>query len=328
MRALIAAALVVAACGTRSEGPLWSAAPSPTSTASPFGAIPREACGVVTAWTAPTATSPGGVTIGSRSHSVAAGTRHGATGFTLAIGTRRCLFGGLDNDATLSVGAGPLTDRVCGTLLSFRPASTVADGELWVLEFGALALRIPAATDLGSPLVGAKRCFATDVDAKGDAIATARVSNALFESETLWCGKVTGYAPSTAAGVGTLSVGTRSWLIEPGVEHATDYPKYRGDNTSAGQLACVDGAVNDRGRLVRYLVADMVKAEGGLVTDYLPATGTDDGRVVLSYKYARKVAATTTLAVTVGQQTCFEHGVDPRGDRVITRVIACGGVGV
>src|ERR1041385_9138610 len=107
MRPAVLVALLCIACGSPAapvSAPTRSAVPTPTAPAVLLQA-PTEACGAVKAWTAPTPTQPGSITLGSKTYGVNAGTNHGATGFVVRTGLDLCLFGGLDGQTAASHGA-------------------------------------------------------------------------------------------------------------------------------------------------------------------------------------------------------------------------------
>ncbi len=322
-RAVLLLIALAAACG--SPLPSGAGAPGPSPSSTPAAATgPIEACGTVRAWAPPSETAAGSVTLGTRTYTVGAGTRHGATGFVPTVGQDMCLFGGLDGDSAVSHGATALDRPFCGKLVAFTGPAAQQPGSLTLLHFAFATLPIPPGTDLGTPLVGARRCFDVAVDAAGDPSVMARRSDPRFELETLWCGRVTAYGPATATEPGRLTIGTRSWSIAPGIAHDTEYPKYRGDQTELGQARCLTGAVDDAGRLVRYLTSEMPSREGGLVTAYTPATADRPGALTFSLRYERIVAAGAALeGVKLGAQLCVAEDLDAGGDRVVTGTFVC-----
>jgi hypothetical protein len=325
-RLWIVLVVLLGACGTVAiPAPSPTVAPTPTAPAVLLQA-PLEACGTVRAWTAPTATEPGSITLGSRTHSVNAGTSHGSTGFTVKPGTDMCLFGGLDGQTAASVGATPIDSPFCGAVLAFTPASAAAAGSVTVLHFAAATLTVPAGIDLGTPPLGVRRCYTVATDTAGGAIVKERVRGSVLEMDlSLWCGTVKTYRSATATVPGALGIGSKSWLIGGGVAHESAYPKYRGDQTTMGEPTCLAGAIDDTGRLDRYLTSAMPDTEGGRVTSYLPATADRQGTLVFSYRYVRPIAPGVTLEAKPGTYVCVTQGLDPSGDRVVTGSIPCPG---
>lgn len=324
MRLVFALGLFAAACASV---PLPAAAPTPAPTPTAPVALagaPLEACGRLTRWIPPTATGAGSVTIGSATHSVDPGAAHRETGFEPAVGVDLCLFGGLDGQTAVSVGAGPIESPFCGPVVAFTPPFAATAGSVTILHFAAATLRIPPGVDIGTPPLGARRCFSVATDTAGDATVRARVIGSAVEMDLpLWCGTVTAYRPATATEAGTLGVGSKTWLIAAGIAHDSAYPKYRGDQTKTGEPMCLAGAVDDAGRLIRYFTSGMPDKEGGRVTSYIPATADRQGTLVLSYRYLRAVARGATLDARPGAYACVRYGLDATGDRVATGTLPC-----
>ncbi|HEV2249247.1 MAG TPA: hypothetical protein VGT60_01935 [Candidatus Limnocylindria bacterium] len=322
MLRFIAYALVVSACGTvTAPGP--TVAPTPAAPAALLLA-PTEACGTVRAWTAPTPTQAGSLTIGSATHTVNAGTNHGATGVTVKAGVDRCLFGGLDGQPQPYHGATPIDSPFCGAVLALRAATASAAGSLTLLHFASITLPIAPRVDLGTPRLGVRRCITVGVTERGDAEARGRAAPSILDLESnLWCGSVGSYAAGSS-----ISIGSRRWEMAAGTAYDTAGPNGP-DRTSSGKPMCLTAALDDAGRITRYLTSEMPPGETGLVTGYTPATGTARGTLVFYYAYVRVIAAGASLTdVKVGSRTCVKFGLDPSGDRVITGSAECGGVGL
>jgi hypothetical protein len=316
-------AVLLSACGTVGT-PVAAPTPTPTPTApTALTRAPLEACGTVKAWIAPTATTAGSVTIGSKTHTVNPGTNHGATGFVVTAGADMCLFGGLDGQPTPYHGATRVDSPFCGAVLAFTAATTSSAGSITLLHFAAVTMEMPGGTDLGRPTLGMRRCVATATAPAGDLVVTGRAAPTILDMESsLWCGVVKSYAAGA-----TIAIGSKQWQMAAGTAYDTAGPNPP-DRTAVGQRACLTAAVDDQGRITRYLTSDMPAAEGGLVTTYEPATATTPGTLVFSYKYVRSIAAGTTLeGITIGKTACVTRGVDVAGDAVITGTMACGGVG-
>jgi hypothetical protein len=302
-------------------------APTPTAPSALLQA-PTEACGTVKAWTAPTATEVGSITVGSASHTVNPGTNHGATGFGVKTGVDMCLFGGLDGQTAASHGATVIDSPFCGAVLAFTPATATAPGSMTLLHFAAATLAIPTGVDLGAPRLGVRRCVTVGSTPAGDAVARGRAAPSILDMESsLWCGQVVRYVASAAGRPGEIAIGSKSWLIGDGVayESAGANPP---DRTTTGKPACLTAAIDDGGRIVRYLTSDMPSGESGIVTSYAPATAVTPGTLVFSYKYVRTVALGVSLTdVKVGSRMCVKRGLDGAGDGVVTGSTECGGVG-
>jgi hypothetical protein len=319
MRRSFVVAVLLSACGTVAT-PTSSPTPVPTATA-PAALLqaPIEACGNVKAWTPPTATQAGSITIGSHPYRVNAGTNHGATGFVVSTGAEMCLFGGLDGQAQPYHGATRLESPFCGAVLEFTPATSTGAGSITLLHFGAVTLTAPAGTDLGTPPLGVRRCVMVRTGPAGDALVRGLATPTILDMEiSLWCGEVKSYAAGSA-----IAIGSKRWVIAGGTAYDTTGPNPP-DRTASGKATCLTAALDDAGRITRYVTNDMPPGEGGLVTSYVPATATQPGTLVFSYKYVRAVAAGASLdGVELGKYACVKFALDAAGDRVVTGTMTC-----
>lgn len=319
---LLTLSLLLAACGTVAvPAAAPTSAPTPTAPAVLLRA-PTEACGTVKAWTAPTPTQAGSIAIGSASHTVNAGTNHGATGFVVKPGTDMCLFGGLDGQTAPYHGATVIDSPFCGAVLAFTPATAGAAGSITILHFAAATLTIEPGTDLGTPPLGIKRCVTVTTTSGGDAVVRGRATPSIAEMDIdLSCGAVKSYVVGTE-----IVIGSKRWAMVGGTAYDTAGPNGP-DRTTGGKPMCLIAALDDQGRISRYLTNEMPLQEGGLVTTYLPPSATGTGTIVFSYKYVRAVAPGATLeGVEVGKSACVRLGLDAAGDRVIRGSVVCGGV--
>jgi hypothetical protein len=321
-RALACLAILLSGCGTAATPPRATVIPTPTAPAVLLQA-PTEACGTVKAWTPPTATQAGSITLGSKTYSVNAGTNHGATGFVVTVGTDMCLFGGLDGQTLRYHGASRLESPFCGAVLAFTPATASAAGSMTILHFAAATLRIEPGIDLGAPPLGMKRCVTVSTSAAADAVVRGRAAPSILDMDiSLGCGTVKSYAPGAA-----IAIGSHRWEMAGTVPYDTAGPNGP-DRTAAGKPMCLTAALDDQGRITRYLTSEMPPQEGGNVTTLVPASATAVGTLVFSYKYVRVIAAGATLqGVEVGKSACVKLGLDAAGDAVITGSVECGGVG-
>ena len=319
----LALSFLLGACGTVAI-PVPAPTPAPTATApAPLLPAPTEACGTVKAGAQPTPTQAGSITIGSRTHTVNAGTNHGATGFVVAAGQDMCLFGGLDGQMQPYHGATRLDSPFCGSVLAFTPATAGAAGTITMLHFGAATLVVESGVDLGTPRLGSRRCVTVATSSSGDAVVRTRAAPSILDMElNLWCGAVKTYSAGSS-----IAIGSKSWEMAAGTAYDTAGPNGP-DRTTAGKPTCLTAALDDQGRITRYLTSDMPSQESGIVTLYAPATATTTGTLVFSYKYVRRIAAGVALdGVEVGKIGCVKLGIDAAGDGVITGSVACGGVG-
>jgi len=299
MRIVRCLAALLCACGAVAS-PLASPTPAATSTApAALMRAPLEACGTVTAWMPPT-----------------------VTGFVVKTGTDMCLFGGLDGQTAQYHGATVIDSPFCGAVLALTPAAK-AVGSITLLHFAAVTLGIPPGMDLGTPRLGMRRCVSVGVSPAGDAVVRGRATPSLLDMDLdLGCGAVKSYATGSA-----IAIGSRRWEMAAGTAYDTAGPN-GADRTTAGTPMCLAAALDDQGRITRYLTNEMPPQEGGTVTTYLPPTASAPGTLVFSYRHVRAVAVGAALeGVVVGTSACVTLGLDPAGDRVVTGSVACGGVG-
>lgn len=303
--------------------PTPAAAPTPGAPEALL-TVPTEVCGTVKAWTPPTTSQAGSITIGSKSHVVDPGTNHGATGFVVKTGTAMCVFGGLDGQTAASHGATVIDAPSCGAVLAFTAATASTAGSLTLLHFASLTLPIPARVDLGTPRLGVRRCVTVGVTESGDAEVRDLAAPSILDMESnLWCGAIGSYAAGSS-----ISIGSKRWEMAAGTAYDTAGPNGP-DRTSSGKPMCLTAALDDQGRITRYLTSEMPTTESGLVTSYTSATAASTSTLVFSYKYVRTIAVGVELTdVTVGAHTCVKRGLDPAGDEVITGSTDCGAVGL
>jgi len=314
----LALSILLAACGTVA---IPAAAPTPSAPAVLLRA-PTEACGAVKAWTPPTSTQAGSITLGSTSHTVNAGTNHGATGFVVKPGSDMCLFGGLDGQTSISHGATVIESPFCGAVLAFTPATASLAGSVTLLHFAAISLPVPAGIDLGTPRLGVRRCVSVGTTSTGDAAVRGRAAPSILDMEQgLWCGAVASYAAGSS-----IAIGSKRWEMAAGTAYDTVGPNGP-DRTAGGKPMCLTAALDDAGRITRYLTSEMPTGETGLVTSYSPATAASTGTLVFSYKYVRTIAAGVVLdGVELGKRICVKRGLNASGDGVITGSAVCEGV--
>jgi hypothetical protein len=133
-------------------------------------------CGTATAYTAPTATAPGSVTIGASTFVLAAGaTSVGAPSGTAPLppptgGTGVCINGPRNaSGAFTAFSFSPLNAGICGAVLAYVPASASATGSI-TLTNGTTApstLPIAAGVTFSAAQVSGNQCFTLGVDAQG-----------------------------------------------------------------------------------------------------------------------------------------------------------------
>lgn len=257
--------VTLAACGetTRDGGGGGAAtsgavsSPTPTPTPSTFwtNVVGTTACGVVRAFTAPTASAPGSIDIGSRHYAIAAGVRPPMPG-QVNVGAAQCVWGGIDAPiGPFGAGAEPIEQWRCGRVRDFAAPTSTAAGHVALLEYwslGLLSLPIPAGVALPSAMpFDTYRCVVPEVDpASGDAVAR-QLSDVLADVE-VHCGVVKAFTPPSATTAGAIRLGSRSIALREGTPYQRDPAGSPADPTSVGQVLCFNALLDDRGEVVRY----------------------------------------------------------------------------
>jgi hypothetical protein len=179
-----------------------------------LGATPAFAadvpCGTATAYTAPTATTQGSVTIGASTFVLAAGATTvgapaGSTPQQPPIGFGTCINGPRDaSGAFTAFSFSPMSAGICGAVSGYVPASATATGSITVTNGATAPSTLPVATGvtLSPAQVTGNQCFTLGVDAQGT-------------------GQVTGYAgpqgggPSTTSAPSTAAPSTAAPSADP-----------------------------------------------------------------------------------------------------------------
>jgi hypothetical protein len=131
-------------------------------------------CGVVNAYTSPTRTQEGSLSLGSRVFRVGAGATIGGT-HAIEVGTKRCVAG--DRDApdrftSLSAQA-TFLENTSGMVSEFRPATATAQGSLILNGYAFYLIR--AGTELPPDSASGHRSFTLTISGAGDALITGRI---------------------------------------------------------------------------------------------------------------------------------------------------------
>lgn len=125
-------------------------------------------CGRVTAYTAPTATTPGSITLGMGRLELAPGS---APNRDIATGSDLCLDGTRDASGRFTqVAVAPMAQGTCGVVTAYTPASGATGGSL-TLTAGDFSYKLPVAS--GTTLTGEQttgdQCFGIGVNGQGNA---------------------------------------------------------------------------------------------------------------------------------------------------------------
>jgi len=127
-------------------------------------------CGKVTAYTPPTATTPGSIRIGTTTFATTAGSLPNPPP-PIAVGSILCLTGRLDaTGAFTSLTTATLGEQVvCGTVQAFAPASTTTPGSVTILSNASWTLPVRAGVALSAAQATGAQCFKFGVNADGNA---------------------------------------------------------------------------------------------------------------------------------------------------------------
>jgi hypothetical protein len=194
-------------------------------------------CGVVTAYTAATASSAGSLTIGGQTIPISAGTNINGSGL-IQVGANLCLNGTLNASGQLVPPAsmavnGSLSVSVCGVVSAYT-AATLIPGSITI---GGQTIPIAAGTNInGSGLisVGANLCLNGTLNASGQLVPPSSVAVNASSSVNV-CGVVTAFTPATASAPGSITIGGQTFSIAPGTT--------LGFSAQAGQVLCADFTV-------------------------------------------------------------------------------------
>lgn len=288
-----------------------------------------QICGTLREHRPATASTPGALTIGSRTYVVAAGTVAGNGGVTVAIGTDLCV------QATQGRTSGQLAyylfffmlrERVCGNHLASTQATTTL-----AADFGELTVRRGSGLPAGQ---GNERlCYTFEVDrTTGDLVATAVLPVRDIDREWLSvCGTIKEYTRATGTGSGSLTVGSRAYRIRTGVGYTGDPAGDRTDRTAVGANLCLRGTLGATGEIVEYLTAAMPTGISVRAAAYTPPSGNQPGLAITSYQSRStiRIPATVDAAIDVSRGSyCFNTTVDAAGDMSASAIIPCpqGGV--
>jgi hypothetical protein len=195
-------------------------------------------CGVVTAYTAATASSAGSLTIGGQTIPIAAGTNINGSGL-IQVGANLCLNGTLNASGQLVPPAsvavdGSLSVSLCGVVSAYTSATASAPGSITI---GGQMIPIAAGTSLagsGFISIGANLCLNGTLNASGQLVPPSSVAVNVSSSVNV-CGVVTAFAPATASAPGSITIGGQSFSIAPGAT--------LGFSAQVGQVLCADFTV-------------------------------------------------------------------------------------
>ena len=272
-------------------------------------------CGVVTAYTAATASAPGSLTIGGQTFPIAAGTAIDGSGL-ITVGANLCLNGTLDASGQLvvpsSVTANVSTSvSVCGVVSAYTAATASAPGSLTI---GGQTFPIAAGTVIsGSSLItaGADLCLTGTLNASGQLVVPSSVSANVSAAVNV-CGVVVAYTAATASTPGSITIGGNTFPIAVGT--AIDGSGL----ITVGANLCLNGTVNAAGQLIPPSTITVNAGTSlnvcGVVTAYTAATAAAPGSITIGGQ-TFSIAPGTVLAgnVQVGANLCLSATINPGG---------------
>ena len=274
-----------------------------------------ELCGVVSAYTAATASAPGSITIGESTIPIAAGTAIDGAGIVHA-GADLCLhgtvngFGQLTAPSSVSANA-TTTIHVCGVVSAFTSATTSSAGSITI---GGQTIPIAAGTGIdGSGLItlGTDLCLNGTLDGSGHLVVPSSVSAGATASLNV-CGVVTAYTAATASTPGSITIGGQTIPIAAGTN-------IDGSGlVTIGANLCLNGSRNASGQLVPpssvAVNATSTVNVCGVVSAFTPATASAPGSVTIGGQ-TFSIAPGTTLGFSpqAGQVLCAELVLAPPG---------------
>jgi hypothetical protein len=268
-------------------------------------------CGTVSAYTAPTATTTGSIafSVPATTYTIAAGANVTVgAGASTATNSNVCLVGLVGANSQLvsvSITRNTATQvTVCGVVGTYSTPGTstgaiTIGGILYPIAVGAAAFT-------GTVTSGTNICLTATLNALGQITGGNAVANPTSGATTAvnFCGTLSIYTPpgTSTAGTITFSAPAASYAVAPGV--TVGNPSL----ATAGSLVCIVGQTNGT-QLVSVSFVPTVSSTltvCGLVTAYVPATGTTTGSVTINgTTLVLAPNASLSGAITVNTNLCL-----------------------
>lgn len=274
-------------------------------------------CGVVNAYTAATANTPGSITIGGQTIPIAAGTVINGAG-QIVVGNNICLSGTLNAQgqviAPTSATVGATTSlNVCGVVTAYQAATANAPGSITI---GGQTIPIAAgATITGNNLItlGSNLCLNATLNGAGQIIVPSSIG-AQATTRLNICGVVTAYTAATANAPGSITIGGTVIPIAAGtvIENA--------GLITVGSDLCLSATLNAQGQIIPPssvgFGGNVTLNVCGNVDAYTAATANTAGSITINGT-TFPIAAGTTIngnnLITVGADLCFNLTVNASG---------------
>ena len=301
-----------------------------TISANATGGATVSVCGVVSAFEAATANSPGSITIGGQTFPIAAGTTlTGQEGIT--NGDNYCLSGTLNaqgqlQNGTISASAGGNVS-LCGVVSAYSPATANQAGSVTI---GGQTIPIAAGTTLvGNNLLtaGNNVCLNGQLNANGQLSNGTVTANASGGGSVQLCGVLTAFQAATANAPGSITVGGQTFPIAAGTTLNGQ------DLLRLGSDVCLSGSLNASGQINNGTVT--ANAGGsvsvcGTVTAFTPASANAPGSITIGGQTI-PIAVGVVLAgqdqIRVGNTYCLSGDLNAQGqvrDGTITAQVGGG----
>jgi|GEM_PF-1966369 len=284
------------------------------------GSTTVNICGVVSAFTAATASAPGSITIGGQTFPIAAGTVINGVG-QLTAGTNACLSGTLNasgqivapSSITLQAGT---TVNICGVVSAFTAATASAPGSITI---GGQTFPIAAGTvinGVGQITGGVNACLSATLNASGQIIVPSSIT--LTANSTInVCGVVTAFTAATASAPGSITIGGTTIPIAAGTN-------INGSGLiTVGANLCLSATVNANGQIVPpssvTANAGATVSLCGTVTAFTAATANAPGSITIGGQTI-PIAAGTVLGgsgqIIIGSNLCLSATLNGAGQIV------------
>ncbi|HET7452492.1 MAG TPA: DUF5666 domain-containing protein, partial [Thermoanaerobaculia bacterium] len=275
-------------------------------------------CGVVSAYTAATATAPGSITIGGQTFPIAIGTTI-SNADLITAGADLCLAATVDGAGQIvlpsSVSANATTTvTICGVVSAYTAATAAAPGSITI---GGRTFTIAAGTTISNAdliTAGADLCLAATVDGAGQIVLPSSVSANASTTVTI-CGVVSAYTAATATLPGSITIDGRHLTIAAGSTIAN------ADQIALGAALCLHATLNGAGQIIApsSVSADVQSMVSvcGTVTAFTAATATAPGSITIDGQTFTIAAGTQldgTGTIHVGADFCLHATLDVSGE--------------
>ena len=275
-------------------------------------------CGVVSAYTAATASTPGLITIGNQALPIAAGTVIEGSSL-IGLGANLCLTGTVNAGGQLVAPTSVTTNvsasiNVCGVVAAYTAATSFTSGTITI---GGNTFPIATATVIaGSNLiaVGVDICLNGTVNAFGELIPPSTVTVNAGTSISV-CGVVSAYTASMFGASGSITIAGQTFSISPSttIDGA--------GLITVGANLCLNGTLNASGQLIPPSTVTVNTGNSinlcGVVTAYAAATAGTPGSITIAGQ-TFSIAPGTVLSgnIQVGADLCLgRHNESVGSDR-------------